>query len=94
MIRPVDVSLKIEHLSHCVCCTICSDDSIDSAYCFPVLEKNEQNSLEIVLVSVTYLSFIMKVSDMELLSWTRPIIEFKTLHVLRMSLGYFSIRFL
>ena len=57
-----------------------SDDSIDSAYCFPILENNEQNSLEIVLVSVTCLSFIIKVSDMELLSWT-PVIESKTLHV-------------
>ena len=65
---------------------MCRPDSIDSAYCFPILEKNEQNSLEIVLVAVTFLSFIIKVSDMELVSWTRPVIEFNNLHVLRTSL--------
>ena len=60
------------------------DVDILFAYFIPIFVNNVQNSFAICMGAVTFLSSILKVSDIEVLAFILPISEFRTRQVFLM----------
>ena len=69
------------------------DVGLESANVFPIFEKYDLKPLAIKFTSVILLLSTLKVSEMQLLSFVRPIIELRTFHVVRISLEFIVLVF-
>ena len=54
MVPPVDVSLKIEPLSHCVCCTKCNESEDKFRYVWKTDNTNEFNDVSMYMTLLPY----------------------------------------